>query len=66
MSHHFWDEHVGNHPEIIHEEVDIDANPDKAALYGVMAVPTVLKLNDKNEVVNTHVGSYNKDALERL
>lgn len=43
-------------PNVIFETVDVDNNPDMAQHFNVRSVPTVLIINDKDEVLHTLVG----------
>jgi thioredoxin 1 len=46
------------------EEVDIEGNEELVAKYGVRGVPTLILLDDNNEVVVVHIGALDKTALE--
>lgn len=45
-------------------KLDIDKNPDIAANFGVMGVPTLIFFKN-GEVVDQHVGLLNEDALRK-
>lgn len=44
------------------EKINVDENPDKAAKYGVMSIPTYIILKDDKEVERI-IGATSKDNL---
>ncbi|WP_431043272.1 thioredoxin [Streptomyces sp. P1-3] len=55
---------AAEHGEIVIAKLNIDQNPDTAAKYGVMSIPT-LNVYQGGEVVKTIVGAKPKAAIER-
>jgi thioredoxin 1 len=45
-------------------DVDIEGNEELVAKYGVRGVPTLVLLDDKEDVVVVHIGALDKTALE--
>jgi thioredoxin 1 len=45
-------------------DVDIEGNEELVAKYGVRGVPTLVLLDDKDDVVVVHIGALDKTALE--
>jgi thioredoxin 1 len=54
---------IENKPNI--EVVDIDEDTDKAVEFGIRGVPTLVKLDDDNNVVDRLVGVKKQDELEK-
>jgi thiol-disulfide isomerase/thioredoxin len=46
--------------------VDIQEDPDTAKVYGIMAVPTIIILDDKGEVTKVSTGFNDYDGLYDL
>jgi thioredoxin 1 len=44
--------------------IDIEDNEELIAKYGIKGVPTLVLLDDKEEVVSVHIGALDKTALE--
>lgn len=48
------------------EEVDCEENPDMAQKYNVRNVPTLIYLNDKDEVIDRTVGLQTIDQINAI
>ena len=48
------------------EEIDCEENPDMAEKYNVRNVPTLIYLNDKDEVVDRTVGLQTTDQINEI
>lgn len=48
------------------EEIDCEENPDMAQKYNVRNVPTLIYLNDKDEVVDRTVGLQTTDQINAI
>jgi thioredoxin 1 len=44
--------------------IDIEDNEELILKYGIKGVPTLVLLDDKEEVVSVHIGALDKTALE--
>lgn len=53
------------HDDLIVTKVDVDKNPDLAAKYGVMSVPTVFIKKD-DEIIESFSGMKPKEYIENL
>lgn len=49
-------------PDVTFRDVDVDAQPDEAAKYGVMSLPTLVFIKD-GQVVDRQVGAYPKPQI---
>lgn len=54
---------VSERDDIEYVSVDIDENPETAADYDVMGVPTFILLNDSDEVLASVVGALPRDRF---
>jgi thioredoxin 1 len=54
-----------NHPDIVFAKVDTEAEPDLAAAFGVMSIPTVMVVRDR-VVLFSQPGALPEAALEDL
>lgn len=57
------DKEVGDSIKIV--KIDIDKDPQLAAGFGVMSIPTFIVF-EKGNVVNTSIGMQSKDSLKKL
>ena len=48
------------------EEIDCEENPDMAQKYNVRNVPTLIYLNDKNEIIDRTVGLQTLDQINAI
>lgn len=48
------------------ETIDIDAHPNRASEYEVMAIPTYIKLDDSGNKVDQHAGLISEKDLENF
>lgn len=47
-------------------EIDIDDNTDAAIEYGIRSVPTMILMDDDNNIITKIVGQRSKAALEEI
>jgi len=56
------DEIAQEHPEYVVGKIDVDDEPELAAQFGVMSIPTLIVL-DKGEMVDKAVGARSKNDI---
>ena len=59
------EEIAAEHPEIKVGKIDVDAQPELAAQFQIMSIPTLMVFKD-GQVVNKSVGLVPKAAVEKL
>lgn len=61
------DQVIDENPSIEYIAIDIDENPETAADYGIMSVPSFISLDDDNNVIQRAVGAMPKaEFVKRL
>ena len=54
------------HPDVEFVKVNIDEQQEMAEKYEVMSIPTLVFLNDDDEIVETFVGMKSKQDIEKV
>ena len=54
------------HPEVEFVKINIDEQQEIAEKYGVMSIPTLVFLNDDDEIIETFVGMKSKQDIEKV
>lgn len=55
---------IDNQKEIVYELVDVDENFELTKKYKVLSVPTLLFIDEKNNIKNRHVGLITIEQLQ--
>lgn len=50
--------------KIDYESIDVEANDELIDTYSIRGIPTLIKLNDKDEVIDKYVGVMNVEQLK--
>ncbi len=59
------EEVANDHPEVKIVKIDVDENPNLAAKYSVMSIPTLVYIKN-GETVSVNVGGRNKRGVEAI